>query len=534
MPTNLNELNIDKIMRNSLTDDCLDFLNILNKNGFESFAVGGCVRDCILGNTPKDEDLTTNATPEQVRKTFSKLKGFSVWDSGLKHGTVTVVKGNTAIEITTYRSDGDYTDGRRPDSVKFEDSIDKDLARRDFTMNALAWSPRDGFKDNYHGLEDLQNGIIRTVGNANERISEDALRTMRAVRFSAKYGFEIDSELVNAIKNNSESLANVSAERIRDELCKTLMTDNPMYVKKFHELGLMKEISPEIDNLFNCEQNSKYHIYDVGNHTIKTLENSPKDLNIRVALLLHDVGKPVMKIVNEKTGQDQFLGHADASEIIASNILKKLKFTSNEVKDISNIVKYHDALIDLPNDNKKVHAKLRDFMIDHLELDDNFYKSFITVKACDIAGQNLDNPIIREKAELLKIMEDELQSIIENPHTSRDLSIDGHDMMKVSKESKNGNIFYCKGPAIREMQKILLREVIDDPNNNTKDCLMELCNKNVIQANVNIENSKMKKITEFNSLSKVEEKVSKYIKQFEQISVENESKQEKQIEEISL
>ena len=263
----MNKKDIDNIMFKTLSSDCLEFLKILNDNGFESFAVGGCVRDALLGKKPKDEDLTTNATPEQVREVFSKLKGFSVWDSGLKHGTVTVVKGNTSIEITTYRSDGEYSDGRRPDSVIFEDSIDKDLARRDFTINAMAWSPRDGFKDNYNGLEDLKNGIIRAVGNAKDRILEDGLRMMRAVRFAARYGFKISEELVDAIKEFSGNLRLISKERVRDELCKILISDNPCYVGKLQEYGLLKEISPELDAMFYCGQNNPYHCYDVGNHS---------------------------------------------------------------------------------------------------------------------------------------------------------------------------------------------------------------------------------------------------------------------------
>lgn len=513
--TEFNENTINQIMRNSLTNDCLEFLKILNDNGFESFAVGGCVRDCLLGNSPKDEDLTTNATPEQVREVFSNIKGISVWDSGLKHGTVTVVKGNTSIEITTYRSDGEYSDGRRPDSVIFEDSIDKDLARRDFTINALAWSPRDGFKDNYNGLNDLQNGIIRAVGDANARISEDALRMMRAIRFSARYGFDIEDSLIEAIKDNSQSLSNVSNERIRDELCKTLMTENPNYIRKFYELGLMKEISPEINNLFSCEQNSKYHLYNVGDHSLKTLEISPKDLKIRVALLLHDVGKPAVKSINEKTGFDQFINHADASEIIAKEILKNLRFSSEEVRDISNMVKFHDFLLTLPNNPKKIHSKLRDFIINHSELEDSFYSSFVKINECDIYGQNPTNLSVIEKNEMLNIVKKELESILSGPHRTKDLAINGNNIMTIQKEDKNGILNVCKGPAIREMQKILLREIINNPEKNTKENLMELCERNVIQANLNVEISKEKKLSEENHMIEISNKVEKYLSSLE-------------------
>lgn len=505
----MNNKDIDNIMKNALTKDCLEFLDILNNNGYESFAVGGCVRDALLGNIPKDEDLTTNATPEEVRKVFSKIKGFSVWDSGLKHGTVTVVKGDTSIEITTYRSDGEYSDGRRPDSVIFEDSIDKDLARRDFTINALAWSPRDGFKDNYNGLEDLENGVIRAVGNANERISEDALRMMRAIRFSARYGFDVEDSLVEAIKNNSQSLSNVSKERIRDELCKTLMTDNPTYVKRFKTLGLMKYISPEIDNLFHCPQNCVYHDFNVGVHTMQVLKLTPKDLNLRMAALLHDVGKPISKTTDEK-GFDHFYNHSDMSEAISLNVLRDLKFSTDEIKDICKLVKFHDLFLDLPGDNtKKIYEKCRNFVIENPDLESDFYSNLRTIQKCDLLGKSSEkNKVIDNLKNLKKIevFEDVFSKILEGPHRIKDLALKGNDLMELKVEDRKGNIHYCKGPTIKELQKILLKEVIDNPSINDKESLTKVALKNLIQAEANVDISRRKQ-KELNEL-----KVSNYNK----------------------
>lgn len=500
--------NIDKIMQNSLSDNALLMLKTLNDNGFESFAVGGCVRDALLGITPKDEDVTTNATPEEVINLFEGL-GYNVVPTGLQHGTVTVMVGKEGFEITTYRSDGDYSDGRHPDSVKFETDITKDLERRDLTINAFAWSPRDGFIDKFNGLSDLENKKIRAVGDANKRIEEDALRMMRAIRFSAKYGYEIEDSLWEAIKNHSSDITKVSKERIRDELCKTLMTDNPTFVKKFYETGLLKHISPELNEIFECPQNSKYHLWDVGNHTMKVLEDSSKDLITRTAILFHDIGKPSMKTVG-KDGYDHFLDHQEASYYISRNILQDLKFSADEVRDISDLVRHHDAFNNTPED--KIHKHLRDFIIENPEFDETFYNRLFEIKKLDLAGHNTSLESISSRFEVTDKMKEELDKILSGPHTFKDLALNGYDIMNVERE-KNNKIYKCSGPAIKEMQKILLREVIDNPSINNKEELLALCERKVLEANSNVEISKKKKIDKENYCLRVVDKVDSYYEQ---------------------
>ena len=479
---------IDKIMQNSLSDNALLMLKTLNDNGFESFAVGGCVRDALLGITPKDEDVTTNATPEEVINLFEGL-GYNVVPTGLQHGTVTVMVGKEGFEITTYRSDGDYSDGRHPDSVKFETDITKDLERRDLTINAFAWSPRDGFIDKFNGLSDLENKKIRAVGDANKRIEEDALRMMRAIRFSAKYGYEIEDSLWEAIKNHSSDITKVSKERIRDELCKTLMTDNPTFIKKFYETGLLKHISPELNEIFECPQNSKYHLWDVGNHTMKVLGDSSKDLITRTAILFHDIGKPSMKTVG-KDGYDHFFDHQEASYYIAKNILQDLRFSADEVRDISDLVRHHDAFNATTEEN--IHKHLRDFIVENQEFDETFYKRLFEIKKLDLAGHNTSLASISSRFEVTDKMEKELNKILSGPHTFKDIALNGYDIMNIQKE-KNNKIYKCSGPAIKEMQKILLKAIIDDPSINNKEDLSVVCQRRIIDANINVDISRKQK-----------------------------------------
>lgn len=501
----MDRTNIDKIMNNSISENAISMLNILNDSGFESFVVGGCVRDALLGLTPKDEDITTNAKPEEVIKLFEDL-GYNVVPTGLQHGTVTVMVGKEGFEITTYRSDGDYSDGRHPDSVIFESDITKDLERRDLTINAFAWSPRDGFIDKFNGLDDLENGRIRAVGDANKRIEEDALRMMRAIRFSAKYGYEIEDSLYEAIVSHSSDISKVSNERIRDEICKTLMTDNPIYFKKFYDTGLLEHISPEISEMFECPQNSKYHIYDVGNHTMKALEDSPKDLNLRMAIILHDVGKPSVKTTDEN-GFDHFINHPEASFYISKNILQNLRFPADEVKDISNIVRYHDIFNN--TSTNKVHKHLRDFIIENPELDDTFYKNFITIKRLDLKAHNTEMSSFNSRMMVIDKMEEELNKILSGPHKFKDLALNGNDIMEI-KTIKNDKEFSCKGAAIKEMQKLLLREAIDNPEVNNKENLSILCKRNILQSNLNVSISKDKKLSLENSFLQIVDKVDEY------------------------
>ena len=278
-------------------------LKTLEKAGFEAYAVGGCVRDRVLSDTPDDWDITTSAKPKQVKSLFHRTI-----DTGLQHGTVTVLLDKEGFEVTTYRVDGVYEDGRHPKDVTFTASLEEDLKRRDFTINAMAYNPKQGLVDPFGGLGDLEKKVIRCVGDPKERFSEDALRILRAVRFSAKLGFSIDPATENALSLLAPNLEKVSAERIQVELVKLLISDHPDYLRTAWRAGVTKIFLPEFDTCMETQQNTPYHMYSVGEHILHSLVNIRSDRVLRLTMLLHDIGKPVCRTTDEN-GRDHFKGH---------------------------------------------------------------------------------------------------------------------------------------------------------------------------------------------------------------------------------
>lgn len=271
---------------------CPDFVNtalaLLSEGGFDAFVVGGCVRDAVMGRTPNDWDMTTSSSPEETMAVF---KDFRTVPTGLKHGTVTVIINGEPLEITTMRIDGQYSDSRRPDSVEFTSDISKDLCRRDFTVNAMAYSPRSGIVDPFGGLHDIKNGIIRCVGEADARFGEDALRIIRALRFASVLGFEIAGETAQSIKNNYPLLGEIAKERIRVELIKLLQGKNVEKILTEYK-EIIFYIIPELKACDGFEQHSPYHVYDVWTHTVKAVSAVKNDPVLRTAMLLHDIAKP--------------------------------------------------------------------------------------------------------------------------------------------------------------------------------------------------------------------------------------------------
>ena len=269
-------------------------INTLNQAGFEAYAVGGCVRDSIMGRVPDDWDITTSADPQQVKKLFRRTI-----DTGIQHGTVTVMLQKTGYEVTTYRIDGEYEDNRHPKEVIFTKSLEEDLKRRDFTVNAMAYHPGEGLVDLFDGIGDMEKKCIRCVGQAEERFSEDALRMMRGVRFSAQFGYRIEEQTREAIRKLRENLRNVSAERIRVELVKLLVSPHPDYLRIACDLGITKVILPEFDVCMETPQHNPHHCYSVGEHTLEGLKAVRADKVLRLAMLLHDIGKPLTKTTDE-------------------------------------------------------------------------------------------------------------------------------------------------------------------------------------------------------------------------------------------
>lgn len=311
-------------------------IHTLEEAGFEAYAVGGCVRDSILGRVPDDWDITTSAKPEQVKALFSRTV-----DTGLQHGTVTVLLGKEGFEVTTYRLDGEYEDGRHPKEVTFTGSLSEDLKRRDFTINAMAYNPASGLVDLFGGISDLENRIVRCVGNPLERFQEDALRMMRAVRFSAQLGFSIEEKTKAALKVLAHNLKQVSAERIQVELVKLLVSPHPDYLAVAYEAGLTKEFLPEFDLCMETGQNTPHHCYSVGEHTLHSMREIPADRILRLTMLLHDIGKPEVKKTDEN-GRDHFKNHGIVGEKMAQSILRRLKFDNDTIRKVTRLVKWHD------------------------------------------------------------------------------------------------------------------------------------------------------------------------------------------------
>lgn len=455
--------------------DALYILNELNRNGFEAFVVGGCVRDALLGRIPQDWDITTIAAPSQVKNIFRRTI-----DTGIQHGTVTVMVNKSGYEVTTYRIDGNYSDGRHPESVSFTGSLAEDLARRDFTINAMAYHPQLGLVDEFEGMKDLREGRIRCVGNPEERFSEDALRMLRAVRFAAQLDFSIEDATREAVRKLCKNLEMISAERIHTELDKLITSDNPERLREAYELGITAVVLPEFDCMMNTPQNNPNHAYNVGEHCLKSLKNMQTELKggekpagsaehikekINIddktysrlcwTMLLHDVGKPDTRSTDEK-GIDHFHGHNAVGTEICKNILKRLKFDNESIRFISNMVYYHDYRYKFAPTIKSVRKTASKVGKD---MPYSFY-----VQRADIMAQS--DWRREEKLASLRNLEEMYEKIIENGDclSIKELKINGHDLMKAG---------IPEGAVVGEILKQLLEFVLDDEKNNDREVLLK-------------------------------------------------------------
>ncbi len=439
----------------SFPDNVGFIIEKLNSSGFEAFIVGGCVRDSILGRTPNDWDITTNSFPEDIKKIFEKT-----YDTGIKHGTVSVSINNEFCEVTTYRIDGEYSDNRRPDSVKFTSCLKDDLARRDFTINAIAYHPKEGLIDYFEGLKDLDNCQIRAVGDANLRFKEDALRMLRAIRFSAQLGFSVDTAIFNAIKRNSLLIENISNERIRDELNKILVSPNPMHFDFLYKTGLLEHIIPEFVSCYSTEQNNPYHIYNVSEHILHSIDYVKNTNILRWTMLLHDIGKPVQKTTDEK-GIDHFYGHQQVGADLARNILNRLRFDKDTVKKITNLIVHHDSdLFDNEKSIKKVINKVGD---------DSFLE-LIEVQKADAMSQNsvyLEERLVKFE-NIIKIY----NKIKAESHclSKKDLAVNGYDLISIGMKP---------GRELNNMLNYLLECVLENPELNDRQKLIDLVKNNI-------------------------------------------------------
>lgn len=421
----------------------------LMEHGYEAYAVGGCVRDSILGRIPNDWDVTTSALPKDVKKIFHHTV-----DTGIEHGTVTVLLDGEGFEVTTYRIDGEYADCRHPEEVTFTSDLVEDLKRRDFTINAMAYNDAAGLVDVFGGAGDLEQGVVRCVGVAEERFTEDALRVLRAVRFAAQLGFAIEEETRQAMEKLAPNLEKISAERIRVELVKLLTSPHPQSLREAYRIGITRVVLPEFDRLMEVAQNNPHHIYNVGEHTLHALDHVEPDTTLRLAVLFHDFGKPLVETVNEE-GISSFAGHAEVSEKLTHQIMRRLKFDNRTLNRVKRLVRWHDSIF------QAQEKELRHAI--HLVGDDVF-EDLLKVMRADVLAQS--TYLQREKLECLDDILETFHRIRERGDclTVRELAVDGRDLMAMGVE---------KGPRIGEILQRLLELVLDDPEKNEKSFLLE-------------------------------------------------------------
>ena len=425
-------------------------IDVLNKAGYEAYVVGGCVRDCLLGKTPHDWDITTSATPEEVKSLFSRTI-----DTGLKHGTVTVMVEKEGFEITTYRVDGEYEDGRHPKEVVFTRNLAEDLKRRDFTMNAMAYNPSEGLVDLFEGELDLRRGIIRCVGDPEERFSEDALRMLRAVRFSAQLGFAIDEETRAAVRHLAPALSKVSAERIQSEISKILLSAHPDWFREVYELGLSAVFIPEFDRCMTCSQNTPFHCYTVGEHILHSMSCIPARLELRLAMLLHDIAKPEMKTTDEN-GIDHFKMHAVRGEKTARDIMRRLKYDNQTTDYVCRLVLWHDCR---PKPNAGSVRKAMN------KMGPDLFEDYMVVQKADMLAQS--SYLRKEKEERMEGVAAVYREILERHEAVQisDLAAGGKDLIGAG---------IAPGPQMGEILRYLLERVLEEPELNTKAALIAL------------------------------------------------------------
>ena len=424
-------------------------IDTLEKAGFEAYAVGGCVRDTILGREPGDWDVTTSARPGQVKRLFRRTA-----DTGIKHGTVTVLLGGDGYEVTTYRIDREYEDARHPKEVAFTASLTEDLKRRDFTINAMAYSPKAGIIDEFEGMEDLKRGIIRAVGNAKERFTEDALRMLRAVRFSAQLGFAVEGETAAAVREMAGRLSLISKERIQAELDKLLLSGHPEYIRRAYELGITAVILPEFDRIMEAPQRNRYHDLSVGEHTLKTLQHVRADHLLRWTMLLHDFGKPKASLT-DPDGTIHFHGHAKISAELAKGILKGLKFDNATLEAVTKLVYYHD--FPFPVSKAGVRKALNC-------LGEELFPLLLEVCEADSRGKNR----YAQETYLPKLLaiREHYREVREAGDcvSLKDLAINGRDLIAAGMKP---------GKELGDALERCLEEVLGDPEKNTREYLLE-------------------------------------------------------------
>ena len=437
-------------MQIQLPDKVHKIIETLEAAGYEAYAVGGCVRDSILGREPDDWDITTSAKPEEIKRLFPRTV-----DTGIKHGTVTVLLEKEGFEVTTYRIDGVYEDSRHPSEVTFTVNLKEDLRRRDFTINAMAYNERSGLVDIYGGLQDIEDRQIRCVGNAEERFEEDALRILRAVRFSAQLGYQIHEDTRRAIKKMAPNLQKISAERIQVELVKLVVSPHPDYLRTAYELGITAQILPEFDLCMETPQRHRHHCYDVGEHILHSMLGVEPDKILRLGMLFHDIGKPQTLTV-DADGTTHNKKHPFEGEKITRKVLRRLKFDNDTTDKVTKLVLYHDY--DIAPTEAGVRRAIH-------RIGEDIFAMIFAVRRADIGAQS--DYMREEKLQKVDYIEKLYHKIQERKDavSLKDLAITGSDLIAEG---------MTPGRQIGETLAALLDRVLDDPDLNKKEILLKI------------------------------------------------------------
>lgn len=448
------------IRSQTIPKEIVIIVEALEKAGFEAFLVGGCTRDLLLGRTPKDWDVTTNATPEQITPLFPK----TFYEN--TYGTVGVVNENTEdeklkiVEITPYRLESSYSDHRHPDEVKFSESITDDLKRRDFTINAIAVSLSKGaikdIVDPFEGLKDIKDKIVRAVGNPSDRFTEDALRILRAVRLATELGFTINIDTEKAILSHKSLLSKISIERIRDEFIRIMMSKSPkLGIETLEKLGILEYISPELLKARGVSQNQA-HAYDVWEHLLRTLQHSADKewpLDIRLSALFHDISKPETKRFSHETNQITFYGHEVVGSRVTKKILERLKFPTKTIEKVTKMVRWHMFF----SDTETITLSAVRRMVANVGKENIW--DLMNIRICDRVGTGRpkENPYRLRKYKAM------IEEALMDPISVNMLKIDGKRIMDVTQTTP--------GPKIGFVLHALLEEVLENPKLNTEEYL---------------------------------------------------------------
>lgn len=427
-------------------------IDTITRAGFEAYAVGGCIRDSILGRKPNDWDVTTSATPQQVKTLFRRTI-----DTGIQHGTVTVMLDKEGFEVTTYRIDGEYEDSRHPKEVIFTPNLVEDLKRRDFTINAMAYNDATGLVDVFGGLEDISRGVIRCVGNAEERFTEDALRMLRAIRFSAQLGYTIEEGTKAAITKLAGNLCRISAERIREELIKLLVSPHPDYLRVAYETGVTAVVLPEFDKCMQTPQKHVHHCMDVGNHILCALGHVAPAKELRLAMLFHDIGKPETVEVDEE-GITHFHGHPRVGAQMTEQIMKRLRFDNDTLSSVCRLVEFHDYGNGAEPDMRMVRRAVN-------KVGEDIFPLLCQVRRADVMAQS--EYLREEKLIALETWERLYEEIMEKKQclSLKTLAVSGSDLIAAGMKP---------GKELGEVLKELLNHVLDYPENNQKELLLTM------------------------------------------------------------